>query len=157
MTSEKDKPDGGGFDIEGVLGMVEDELGKVGIDLDLSDGLDGARVRSWPKGDSKFKVVCVTPGLKDSVEEMGKQPRNQVVMVRVDSETSEALDAWVQTGAVKSRSEAAALFIREGLKVRSDELAKLEDALGDVRAARERLQQQAREVFGEDVEVSEDA
>ncbi len=148
-NSEKD-----GFDFGGILGMVEDELGKVGIEVDL--GSD-ASVRSWPKGDSKFKVVCVTPGLKDSVEEMGKTPRDQVVMVRVDSETSSALDAWVQTGAVKSRSEAAALFIREGLTLRSDELEKLKDALSDVEAARERLRRQAREVFGEDAGVEEAA
>lgn len=154
MPNDKDKRTQTGFDFRGILNLVESELEKVGIDADL--GSD-ASVKSWPKGDSRFKVVCVTPGLKDSVEEMGKTPRDQVVMVRVDTETSESLDAWVQTGAVKSRSEAAALFIREGLKVRADELAKLEEALSAVRAARERLQREAREVFGEDVEVDGDA
>ncbi|MCP4200603.1 MAG: hypothetical protein GY769_01555 [bacterium] len=147
MPSKKQKKEKSGFDFGGILGMVEDELEKVGIEVDL--GSD-ASVQSWPKGDSKFKVVCVTPGLRDSVEEMGKAPRDQVVMVRVDSETSAALDAWVQTGAVKSRSEAAALFIREGLNLRADELGRLKDALTEVEAARERLRQQAREVFGED-------
>lgn len=141
-----------GFDFAGILGVVGQELEKVGIEVDL--GSD-ASVRSWPKGDSRFKVVCVTPGLKDSVEEMGKTARDQVVMVRVDTETSEALDDWVQTGAVKSRSEAAALFIREGLGVRADELERLKGALDEVQAARERLRQQAREVFGEDPEVDE--
>jgi Arc/MetJ-type ribon-helix-helix transcriptional regulator len=153
VRSKKQKKETAGFDFGGILGMVENELEKVGIDVDL--GSD-ASVRSWPKGDSKFKVVCVTPGLRDSVEEMSKTARDQVVMVRVDSETSEALDAWVQTGAVKSRSEAAALFIREGLNVRSDELARLKDALSEVQAARDRLRRQAREVFGEDVDVEED-
>jgi Arc/MetJ-type ribon-helix-helix transcriptional regulator len=69
-------------------------------------------------------------------------------MVRVDSETNDALDSWVQTGAVKSRSEAAALFIREGLRVRADELERLKGALDEVEAARERLRQQANHVFG---------
>ena len=150
MPAKKQNKKKDGFDFAGILGMVEDELEKVGIAVDL--GSD-ASVRSWPKGDSKFKVVCVTPGLKDSVEEMGKTARDQVVMVRVDSETSEALDSWVQTGAVKSRSEAAALFIREGLNVRADELERLKGALNEVQAARERLHRQAREVFGEDAEV----
>ena len=154
MRDKKEQSDKTGFDFGGILGMVEDELEKVGIDVDLGSDVS---VRSWPKGDSRFKVVCVTPGLKDSVEEMSKTARDQVVMVRVDSETSEALDAWVQTGAVKSRSEAAALFIREGLNVRADELARLKDALAEVQAARERLHEQAREVFGENVGVEEPA
>jgi len=78
-------------------------------------------------------------------------------MVRVDSETSEDLDAWVETGAVKSRSEAAALFIREGLRVRADELERLKGALDDVEAARERLRQQARHVFGEEADTAAEA
>ncbi len=98
------------------------------------------------------KVVCVTPDLKQSVEEMGQTQRDHVVMVRVDSETLEALDAWVATGAVKSRSEAAALFIREGLTVRADELAQLRDALREVQEAQERLKTRAQEIFGKDKE-----
>jgi Arc/MetJ-type ribon-helix-helix transcriptional regulator len=71
------------------------------------------------------------------------------VMVRVDEETSRKLDAWVEAGAVKSRSEAAALFIREGLKVRQAELDKLEESLRDLEKARERVREKAREVFGD--------
>jgi Arc/MetJ-type ribon-helix-helix transcriptional regulator len=93
-------------------------------------------------------MVCVAPGLGDSVREMGRTARDQVVMVRIDEKTSQALDEWVATGAVKSRSEAAALFIREGLKVRADELDRLRDALREVDEARERLQRRAKEVFG---------
>ncbi len=81
---------------------------------------------------------------------MGGAPRDQVVMVRVDGKTVASLDAWVQTGAVKSRSEAAAVFIREGLKVRAHELQELEDALSDVEAAKTRLREKAREVLGRD-------
>lgn len=95
-----------------------------------------------------IKIVCVAPDLKASADEMNETPRDKVVMVRVDEKTREELDAWVETGAVKSRSEAAALFIREGLTVRADELARLRDALGEVEAARERLRNKASEVFG---------
>jgi hypothetical protein len=90
----------------------------------------------------------VAPSLKKSVKEMGESNRDQVVMVRVDHETSKTLDAWVETGAVKSRSEAAALFIREGLQVRASELEKLRGALDEVNAAKERLQERAKDVFG---------
>ena len=163
MTDKKpDKDDNGekhgpkgGFDLTGILGSIQEGLEQAGIEVDVSGESIGW---SWPKQGKhgkRVKVVCVTPGLKHSVDEMGKATRDQVVMVRVDSETSEALDAWVETVAVKSRSEAAALFIREGLTVRADELERLRAALEDVEKARERLREQARQVFGEEAETDE--
>lgn len=115
-----------------------------GIDFDFPEGFN------FCEGMPGVKVVCVAPDLKESVEEMGQTQRDHVVMVRVDAETLKDLDAWVATGAVKSRSEAAALFIREGLKVRSDELAHLRDALREVEEAQERLKARAKEIFGKD-------
>ena len=121
--------------------IIKDHLRELGLD---------AEAIGCTQGDGgKIKVVCVSPGLQDSVTEIGKSTRDQVVMVRVDDETCRALDAWVESGAVKSRSEAAAVFIREGLKVRESELAQLQDALRDVDEARKRLRDKAREVFGE--------
>jgi len=94
-------------------------------------------------------VMCLTGDMKSTVAEMGRAARDQVVMVRIDEDTKDDLDAWIETGAVKSRSEAAALFIREGIKVRSGELEQLREALADVSAAKRRLEQQAREVIGD--------
>lgn len=120
---------------------IREQLRNYGIDLENLCGgeIDPARV----------KVICLAPGLQESVREIGATTRDQVVMVRVDEETVQALDAWVDTEAVKSRSGAAALFIREGLKVRSSELEQLSGALHDVEAARQRLRKQARNVLGE--------
>jgi len=112
-------------------------------------GLDAEAIACTPGDGGKIKVVCVSPGLQDSVTEIGKSTRDQVVMVRVDEDTCRALDAWVESDAVKSRSEAAAVFIREGLKVRESELAQLQDALRAVDEARKKLRDKAREVFGE--------
>ncbi len=118
---------------------VRTELAEAGVDIEkLGDRIGGA-----------VKVVCVTPDIKDSVDEMSKAQRDQPLMVRVDADTLRQLDEWVKTEAVKSRSEAAALFIREGLKVRASELEKLQDALAEVDRAKERLQEKVREVFGE--------
>ena len=123
---------------------IREELRSCGIDL---EAMTGGELNA-----SCMKVVCVPVGLGRSLEELGRGVRDRVVMVRVDEETSQALDDWVETGTVKSRSEAAALFIREGLKVRAGELDQLEEALKGVEEAKERLRQQAREVFGgEDV------
>ena len=123
-----------------VLSMLGEQLKKQGIDLKkLSENcLSGI----------PFKVVWVASDLEDSLREMGEGTRDQVVMVRIDDETTENLDDWVETGAVKSRSEGAALFIREGLKVRAEELARLKDALADVKAAKEKLREQAKDVLG---------
>jgi Arc/MetJ-type ribon-helix-helix transcriptional regulator len=93
-------------------------------------------------------VMCLTGDMKTTVAEMGRSARDQVVMVRIDEETKNDLDAWIETGAVKSRSEAAALFIREGIKVRSGELEQLREALEDVSEAKKRLEERAMEVIG---------
>jgi Arc/MetJ-type ribon-helix-helix transcriptional regulator len=95
------------------------------------------------------EVGTVGDEIKMVFDKMAKSQRDNVVMVRVDEETRNKLDAWVEAGAVKSRSEAAALFIREGLKVRQAELEKLEESLRDLQTAKERVREKAREVFGD--------
>jgi Arc/MetJ-type ribon-helix-helix transcriptional regulator len=135
-------------DLGGVWEKVRHELGHAGIDFECCDvDAGGGEGKSAP-----VKVICVAHGLKESVDAMSRSPRDQVVMVRVDEETSKSLDAWVETGAVKSRSEAAALFIREGLKVRAKELEQLNGALREVDEAKRRLKDQARQVFGGDAD-----
>ena len=117
---------------------LEQELGNLGGDLK----------QVFEEIGDQFKFVCVSPDLSESVEEMAGTPREHVVMVRVDEETKDKLDFWVETGAVKSRSEAAALFIREGLNVRQAELEQLKEALEDLARAKNRVRSKAREVFG---------
>ena len=95
-------------------------------------------------------VMCLTGDMKTTVAEMGRAARDQVVMVRIDEDTSDTLDLWIATGAVRSRSEAAALFISEGIKVRSGELEQLREAIEDVNDAKQRLEERARQVIGED-------
>ncbi|MHC5038401.1 MAG: ribbon-helix-helix domain-containing protein [Planctomycetota bacterium] len=136
--------------VDAILSKVQSKLAEHGIEINLTKDLAGACCH--PGDGSKVKVVCVSPDLKDTVEEMGHSPRDRVVMVRVDDDTSKSLDAWVETGAVKSRSEAAALFIREGLKVRAAELDQLKEALNGVEEARDRLREKAKEVFGDGME-----
>lgn len=137
-------------DVASILKTVQEKLRAKGIHIDMTGDLETS---CEADGTSRIKIVCVAPGLRDSVREMEKNPRDQVVMVRVDEKTSQALDAWVETGAVKSRSEAAALFIREGLKMRADELDRLRDALRDVEAAKERLRQRVTDLFGDEAKA----
>ncbi len=150
------------LDLPKILDTVRAQLAKAGIDFESccapapgsakegeepSDGAEGAGGAS---ARSKVKVVCVAPDLQQAVQEMCGCSRDQVVMVRVDQETTTKLDTWVETGAVKSRSEAAALFIREGLKVRESELERLRDVLQSYNEAKDRLRREARDAFGLD-------
>ena len=98
MTESRGETGGG----RTTLDAMQEKLRELGIEVDLTGD-----VETCCSSEGKVKMVCVGPGLSDSVREMSESPRDQVVMVRVDEATSEAIDAWVETGAVKSRSEAA--------------------------------------------------
>ncbi len=126
------------INLSGIWKRIKEELEASGIDLDTDCGDESG---------SPIKVFCMAGGLSDSLKEMGETARDQVLMVRTDEETTKKLDAWLETGAFKSRSEAAALFIREGLKVHARELDELEEALQGVEDAKDRLKEKAREVF----------
>ena len=104
-----------------ILEMIEDKLASLGVEIEkLTSDCE----------DDKVKVIGIGIGLKDAVRAMGETPRDHVLMVRVDEDTQTKLDDWVETGAVKSRSEAAALFIREGLMLRASELDQLRAGRG---------------------------
>ncbi|HSC29114.1 MAG TPA: hypothetical protein VLD67_17690 [Vicinamibacterales bacterium] len=102
-----------------------------------------------PRTDGKgVRVACLVTSLRESMAELGASVRDEVVMVRVDGATRDALDGWVRTGAVRSRSEAAALFIREGLKLRESEFAELREAVRKVDRAERELQRKAKRLLG---------
>jgi hypothetical protein len=94
------------------------------------------------------RVVVVSSGLDGSVRELARSARDQVLMVRVDKDTLTTLDRWIAAGLGKSRSEAAAVFIREGLNLRAAELDSLSPALAEVEAANARLRTAASRILG---------
>ena len=93
----------------GLWASLQSKLEQAGFDVRLPD-------MSEFDPTVACKVICLPFGLATAREEMERQPRDNVVMVRVDDETKRQLDAWIESGAARSRSEAAALFIREGLR-----------------------------------------
>lgn len=127
---------------EEIWAVIREQLASQGIDL-------GELCCGSEDGTPKVKVICVSSDMSESLRELGRNPRDQVVMVRVDSETCSKLDQWVATGAARSRSEAAALFIREGLHVRADELEKLSGALRELEEAQQKLRREAKQILGE--------
>lgn len=131
-----------------VLAAIQQQLREAGLDVELPDlsAVDPAQC----------KIICMPAGLSTTIRQMAREPRSNVMMVRVDDETLRQLDAWIETGAVASRSEAAALFLREGLQIRADELKELEDALDDVERAKARLRAKARTVLRQDAVDADD-
>ena len=131
----------------GLWSTIKEKLEEAGLDMELPD-LSELDLSELDPADCK--VICMPLGLSASLREMEREPRDNVIMVRVNDATKRSLDAWIETDAVKSRSEAAALFIREGLKVRAEELEELEEALREVEEAKDRLRKKARRVLRED-------
>ncbi len=117
--------------------QLRDMLVQLGIDPAALEGTAGGP-----------KVVVVSASLDDALEAVREGNREHVIMTRVDTATATQLDDWVKVGAAKSRSEAAALFMREGLNVRADDLRRLSDVLADYEAAKARLKRESDALFG---------
>ena len=124
--------------VDPIIVAIKNALKEQGVDLQALASRDGA----------PFKVVAIAANMADVANEMSASSRDQVLMVRTDSQTLAQLDHWVEAGAAKSRSEAAALFLREGLKVRTSELLGLSEALKDVETARNTLRVKAQSLLG---------
>ncbi len=127
---------------EGLWTLVKKKIAEQGIRLE-----EVLEILSTTD-EADVKVICAVDDLSSSLIELGDSTRDQVLMVRVDATTTEQLDAWSESGAVKSRSEAAALFIKEGLKLRSKELGELQESIDAVKSAKAKLHKRAKKVFG---------
>jgi len=124
-----------------VLNALRKQLADRGVDLEaILESKEPIRT-----------IMLNKNSLRDSIKELSKKTRDQVVMVRIDEETSDILDAWIEAGTVKSRSEGAALFLKEGLKYHAGELEELKDELQQLKEAREKLQQKAKKIFDEKI------
>ena len=67
--------------------------------------------------------------------------RENVVMVRLNTESLSRLDELVDAGFVSSRSEAAAFLIGEGVKAKSDLFQRISDKIGRIRKAKDELRE----------------
>jgi len=65
--------------------------------------------------------------------------RDHVVMVRVNDDSLKALDALVQTGIFKSRSEAAAFLISEGIKAQASLFERISERITEIERLRAEL------------------
>jgi Arc/MetJ-type ribon-helix-helix transcriptional regulator len=65
--------------------------------------------------------------------------RDHVVMVRVNDDSLKSLDALVQTGIFKSRSEAAAFLISEGIKAQAPLFERISERIKEIERLRAEL------------------
>jgi Arc/MetJ-type ribon-helix-helix transcriptional regulator len=96
---------------------------------------------------SSVKEVAQKTGdvLNRATESIGKaiesalSARDHVVMVRVNDESLRKLDALVQSGIFKSRSESAAFLISEGVKAQSALFDRIEQKTAEIERLRSEL------------------
>jgi Arc/MetJ-type ribon-helix-helix transcriptional regulator len=65
--------------------------------------------------------------------------RDHVVMVRVNDDSLRQLDALVQSGIFKSRSEAAAFLISEGIKAQEPLFGRIAERIKEIERLRSEL------------------
>jgi len=96
---------------------------------------------------SSVKEVAQKTGeaLNKATESIGKaiesalSARDHVVMVRVNEDSLKSLDALVQTGIFKSRSEAAAFLISEGVKAQAPLFERIAERISEIERLRAEL------------------
>ena len=96
---------------------------------------------------SSVKEVAQKTGeaLNKATESIGKAiesalaARDHVVMVRVNDDSLKSLDALVQSGIFKSRSEAAAFLISEGVKAQAALFERISERIKEIERLRSEL------------------
>jgi Arc/MetJ-type ribon-helix-helix transcriptional regulator len=79
--------------------------------------------------------------------------RGNVVMTRLDDADLKQIDALVEVEAFKSRSEAAAFFIKQGIQARKDLFAKVIPTVEKIRELKEQAQKELSKKELRDTEV----
>ena len=89
-------------------------------------------------GKSKDVASSVGESLRDTIKSV-RTARDSVVMVRMSKDSLRKLDALVDCGLTRSRSEAAAFLISEGIRARASTYEKIAEQSEVIRNAREEL------------------
>ena len=104
--------------------------------LDDLDDVDKAMRDAFDK--SKGLATSVGESIRDTIKSV-KSTRDNVVMLRIDSDSLGKIDELVDSGVTNSRSAAAAFLVEEGIKARSDLFDKIAEETEVIRKAKERI------------------
>ena len=106
------------------------------VTLDDLDDVDKAVRDAFDK--SKGIASSVGESIRDTIKSV-KATRDNVVMLRIDSDSLEKIDQLVDSGVTSSRSAAAAFLVEEGIKARSDLFDKIAEETEVIRKAKDRI------------------
>ena len=99
-----------------------------------------------PKKSEKVVMIACCPEGEDAEKTKEKvlmkigeklEGRSNVVMTRLNDEDLKQIDALVEVEAYKSRSEAAAFFIKDGIQARKDLFLKIMPTVEKIRELKE--------------------
>jgi Arc/MetJ-type ribon-helix-helix transcriptional regulator len=134
---------------EGAGEVIIEEKGVEGDDIIVMkmEGEGNRQKTSFDDIASSVKEVAQKTGevLGKAGESIGKaiesalSARDHVVMVRVNDEALKKLDALVQSGVFKSRSEAAAFLIGEGIKTQEPLFSRISERISEIERLRAEL------------------
>ena len=109
-------------------------LGDIG---DMVDNLDRTVRQAVEKGTAGAETLG--ENIRETIMGM-REGRENVVMVRIDDDSNSRIDALVDAGLVKSRSEGGAFLIAEGIRARGKLFDTIVEMVADIRQKREDLQ-----------------
>jgi Arc/MetJ-type ribon-helix-helix transcriptional regulator len=110
----------------------------------------GRRKRVESQKDGRVVMMACCPKDEDAKDleenvllKIGEklEGRSNVVMTRLGDEDLEKMDALVEVEVFKSRSEAAAFFIKEGVQARKDLFQKVMPSIEKIRELKEQAKQ----------------
>jgi Arc/MetJ-type ribon-helix-helix transcriptional regulator len=138
MQHEMNEPD------EGVYEPPDENRGIAIRRLDSEDSDNRAGLNNFA---SSVKEVAQKTGevLNKATESIEKAinsalaARDHVVMVRVNEDSLKRIEELVQSGIFKSRSEAAAFLISEGIKSQTELFGRIESKIGEIERLRAEL------------------
>jgi Arc/MetJ-type ribon-helix-helix transcriptional regulator len=138
MQHEINEPD------EGVYEATDENRGIAIRRLDSEDSDHRAGLNNFA---SSVKEVAQKTGevLNKATESIEKAinsalaARDHVVMVRVNEDSLKRIEELVQSGIFKSRSEAAAFLISEGIKSQTELFGRIESKIGEIERLRAEL------------------
>ena len=110
-------------------------------------GSEGSKIPSLNDLAASVKDVAQKTGdvINKATESIGKAidsalaARDHVVMVRVNDDSLRKIEALAESGIFKSRSEAAAFLIAEGVKAQSDLFKRIEEKIDQIDRLRSEL------------------